>query len=778
MSYIYGSNELAYAIADATQRNVSISMANSLVQRAYQQAGLKGVQELASDYGVNCVVNAFGYPEYFTMGGVEGVSNVAPEILYRNALEGVVESGTDDVVFATARQVVTENGAKTFLSGAVKTATSAINLVGAIATGAQLGWDSYKEHPDFWTDLSESIFGNGISPDGPVEVLARAYTGGYTTAVKEREVCAILEGLAKQGAFDYKEYESTLTETGVQYISLSEIQPTTVTAERGKDTLHSIYPNDTVVQITEQEGSVWITSIVEGVYMGDVPSTANVSIDQNGNYVVNLPTHRISSQYNKETGQYVQYELSNGTYIISGEYVLEDSGSVVTGGLCVDITTIQGNNALFPNDHNPNNLSLTPTNTLSQIAQIIKEKFPAWYGDSWEQLDYNMETGTTESNRYYPVTTPYWDSIEDTEKPPSYTPDVARRGDVYEQPDNKAEPQGKENTRNNERINTDTDTKPVVPVIPPSPTPSDPGGGAGGTSDALWSVYNPTMQELNALGSYLWTNNIVELLEKFLQNPMDAIISLHKVYCQPDNGNRKNIILGYLDSNVSALTVTNQFKTIDCGTVDVQEYFQDARDYDAPYTIVECYLPFVGIVRLRTEDIIGGKVNIVYTVDVYSGACLCKIFVTKLGAKQLLYNFSGNCSMQIPLTGADRTRLLSGAITGMVTGAFAGAEVGAVAGAVMGAFMGGTSIDRTSGFSANAGCMGVKKPYLIITRKYSYDAGYYNKYYGFPSNITVQLGTCRGYTRVKSVHIENLLRATDNEKNEIETLLKEGVIIN
>ena len=81
--------------------------------------------------------------------------------------------------------------------------------------------------------------------------------------------------------------------------------------------------------------------------------------------------------------------------------------------------------------------------------------------------------------------------------------------------------------------------------------------------------------------------------------------------------------------------------------------------------------------------------------------------------------------MQIPLTGGDRTRLLSGALTGAVGGAVVGGPVGAVAGAIGGAFKGGVSIDRCGGFSANAGCMGIKKPYIIVTRKYSYDADFH-----------------------------------------------------
>ena len=86
-------------------------------------------------------------------------------------------------------------------------------------------------------------------------------------------------------------------------------------------------------------------------------------------------------------------------------------------------------------------------------------------------------------------------------------------------------------------------------------------------------------------------------------------------------------------------------------------------------------------------------------------------------------------------------------------------------------------VGHSGAIGANAGAMGIRKPYLIITRKSAYEAAGYGQFYGYPANKTVTLGSCKGYTRVKSVHVE-IIRATANEKAEIETLLKQGVIIN
>ena len=328
-------------------------------------------------------------------------------------------------------------------------------------------------------------------------------------------------------------------------------------------------------------------------------------------------------------------------------------------------------------------------------------------------------------------------------------------------------------------------TKPVVDNIPDGDLPTGGGGDTpiippiptlGGTATALYTVYNPTKSQLNSLGAYLWSENALTILQQLFQNPLESVIGLHILYASPSIGNAKNIKLGYLDSGVSANEVTNQYINIDCGSIIVPEYFGDARDY-SPYTQINVFLPFIGIRQLDTNEIMGGTMSIDYKIDVLTGTCLCSIEVSKLGYSQILYTFEGNCAVQLPLTGADKSRLLTGVIGGAFAGGMIGGTGGAVVGAVKGA-VGGIRIQKTGSIGSNAGAMGIKKPYIIITRQKPYDAKNYNEQYGYPANITVQLSSCKGYTRVKDVHLENISVATQEEKNMIETLLKQGVVIN
>lgn len=320
-------------------------------------------------------------------------------------------------------------------------------------------------------------------------------------------------------------------------------------------------------------------------------------------------------------------------------------------------------------------------------------------------------------------------------------------------------------------------TYPTYPSVPNNPTPDSPKPPSiiGGTATGMISIYNPTKAELSSFSSYLWSNNFLDNFLKIFQNPMDAVIGLHILYATPITGGRNNIIVGYLDSGVASDIVTKQYTEIDCGTVNVSELYGNATDYE-PYTKVSCYLPFVGIVPLKTDDVMGKKVNIKYGVDVLTGTCLATITVTNLkGVTIAMYTFTGNCAVQLPLSGGNYSGVIRG-LVGMVGSVAVGGAIGAI-GAVGSALNSKLDVAHSGSIGSNAGAMGVRKPYLIITRAEPNEALNYNKYYGFPSNKAVSLKSCLGYTRVKEVHVESINNATITEKNEIENLLKSGVII-
>ena len=325
---------------------------------------------------------------------------------------------------------------------------------------------------------------------------------------------------------------------------------------------------------------------------------------------------------------------------------------------------------------------------------------------------------------------------------------------------------------------------PIDPVPPPPPTPVIPVVPLPSTvsSNKLFTVYNPSSSQLDSLGGYLWNASLIATLTDIWQDPIDGIISLIQVYATPSTSGSHNIILGYLDSGVSAPVVGNQFVTVDCGSVQVNENKKNATDY-APYTSLHLYLPFIGIVELDANECMNSTISIKYRVDVYTGTCLALVSVNRtedMPHSPILYTYSGNCAQQLPLTSGNATGLLTALIGAVATGLTAGS--GGALSTAAGLSIAGQSlshemmhVNHSGNLSANAGIMGNKKPYIIIGRRHAYDANNYNSLYGFPANKTVVLGNHDGYVKVKKCWLKT--SATQPEYDKIMELLADGIFL-
>lgn len=372
---------------------------------------------------------------------------------------------------------------------------------------------------------------------------------------------------------------------------------------------------------------------------------------------------------------------------------------------------------------------------------------------------------------------------------PVEMPDTDPLAEKATKPQNEAQKGVNQNPENDPVIGSAIVSVPEI--VPNIPTPQDPtidGGDTptpiipsiGAQATGFVALYNPTQSQLSAFSQYLWSNDFIENFKKLFSNPMDAIIGLHLIYATPSRGSDAEIVCGYSHSGVMSKTVNSQYIEIDCGSIKVNRYFGNVLDY-APYTKLQVYLPFVGIVDLDTNEIMNGTLNIKYRIDVLTGSCLARLKITRGDYKAELYNFAGNCAVQLPISGGSYSGIIANAIG--VAGSI-GATIASggslapvlVGSAVSSAVNSHTNVSHSGSLGSNAGALGIMKPYLIITRPKPAEANNFNEFYGKPSNKTVRLSSCSGYTRIKEVHVDNIV-ATDNELSEIEQLLKEGVII-
>lgn len=345
--------------------------------------------------------------------------------------------------------------------------------------------------------------------------------------------------------------------------------------------------------------------------------------------------------------------------------------------------------------------------------------------------------------------------------------------------------------------------------------PSQPGGGGGTYDDKSDPIDYPSLPtggaistgsiksflvdetRVKAMFRRLWNSSLFDVLtwQKIIEEPLDSIVSLTVLPCTPTNSGSGHIQLGNIDTEVTAPIITNQYLTVDCGTLKVNEFFGTAMDY-SPYVKVDCFLPFIGIRPLKPEDIINQTVGIKYNVDILTGDLSASI---KCG-QSVLYKFQGNCKASVPLTsrifsaleavmkgaGSVASSYATGAMTASarenatpdtVHAAATNAAAGAAINSAINVAMSKVQIQRSGDISGAVGLLDDFTPYVIIHRPQQSLAQDFKKFKGYPCNISSVLSALKGYTEVEYIHLEGINGATDAELNEIENLLKSGVII-
>ena len=292
------------------------------------------------------------------------------------------------------------------------------------------------------------------------------------------------------------------------------------------------------------------------------------------------------------------------------------------------------------------------------------------------------------------------------------------------------------------------------------------------------TLYNPTVSQLQALASYMWTNNLfdVNTWKKIFADPMDAIIGLSIVPVNVPAGSTHALTIGNISTDVSMTEASAQYVTVDCGSIALDEYFGAYLDY-SPYTKIDIYLPYIGIRSLDADDVMGKTLTVKYNVDILSGACTAFV---KCG-DTVLYSFIGQCASSIPITSQSWTNTINGVLniagaigTTIATGgATAPMAVSSIASTAVNSMK--PQIEKSGGMSGTGGMLGIQTPYLIVTQPRQCIPSSQNNYIGYPAFFTVALDDMRGFTIVESIHLENI-PATSAEINEIEKNNKKQAI--
>lgn len=308
-------------------------------------------------------------------------------------------------------------------------------------------------------------------------------------------------------------------------------------------------------------------------------------------------------------------------------------------------------------------------------------------------------------------------------------------------------------------------------------------------STGMVSLYSPSSSQLRALASAMWSPTMAEQLMQLFSQPIDSIISLHFVPVIPSTGGSRSIILGSLDSGVTAPIVTSQYIECSFGSLAVGEYWGAFTDYAD--TKISIYLPYIGVKELNTQDVMSSTLTVKYHVDVLTGAVNAMVVCSKTGKQgslnSVVYSFSGNFISEIPVNSQHFANVLSGlfgvgaAVAGVAGAVFTGGASLPTTGAVVGGLASSAqnfrqTVQRSGSAQTTPGSLGVQKAYLIIERPIQFTPTNFGKLRGYGSLVGRNLGSYNGFTQVAAARV-NIPTATDPEKTEIINALKSGVVV-
>lgn len=309
------------------------------------------------------------------------------------------------------------------------------------------------------------------------------------------------------------------------------------------------------------------------------------------------------------------------------------------------------------------------------------------------------------------------------------------------------------------------------------------------------SIYHVDKYDMQDISQWLWGNDFEQNIKKNYISPFDNIVGL-TMCCIPTNlieTEPSALKIGNVElTGHSFNKVINEYVELYCGYIDVNEYWQSFLDYEANYTI---FLPYIGYRSLKTDDILHGRLEVKYNIDLLTGSAVCQIASTSFsdGVFRVLYTFPCNIYYNVAISGANFMSMYNQQLSATVHGLQSAANIvtsaatkdaGGVLNGVLGAVMANREYktakpdySRGGNNGGNSGSFSIRHPYIIQSLPIQRAPDNYRSLQGVPSMITRQLKNLSGYTEIECVVVDTLNHCSPDEKDAILNMLKGGVYL-
>ena len=295
----------------------------------------------------------------------------------------------------------------------------------------------------------------------------------------------------------------------------------------------------------------------------------------------------------------------------------------------------------------------------------------------------------------------------------------------------------------------------------------------------MFTVYQlQNKGQVQALASFLWSDNFMDNVLKLWQNPMENIISL---YCLPFSSSElftENVTIGNVESEVNAHKCTVQYLYTKEFTIMIDNKYGNMYDYIG--ASAQIHLPYIGYRDIALDACRGGEIKVKYRIDITNGNILAFVKcvqVSKFKHNAIDYTFEGNCATQMPLSSVNHMQQYSAIVNSIIATGTSG-----VAGGLMSAVSNAESFvspdyERSGNISSNIGNLDSKEIFVIISHPTYYIPSKAQNQLGFTSNQQQKLGSLQGYQKFKWVDLSGLEVLDMEEKNQLQQILQGGVFL-
>lgn len=312
-------------------------------------------------------------------------------------------------------------------------------------------------------------------------------------------------------------------------------------------------------------------------------------------------------------------------------------------------------------------------------------------------------------------------------------------------------------------------------------------------SMGAYVIGGANVDRLNRFTTDLWETDLIEgIRSSFIGDGRNALLGLRFFYglAYSEDLVVPNtwwfIKLGNVTFDVSALRTDSEFCSFDFGELVVPRSYGDYRDYtEVQY---RAHLPFLGIVDLDPQEVVGKSVYLRYMINLTDGSAIVSLSNDANYPNSSGTFFSATCQWgyDVPLqieavrdTTSAAINLGLRTVGGIAAGAAVGGPVGAIAGGVVGA-MSATDANQaqsysTGSLSPNANVMGDFEAKIVAYRRDDL-SGDIETSLGKAAGGNVKVGDLSGFAQFDVIYNGGILPMRRSAS--IIAKLQEGIYIN